>query len=60
MSQRVKAHQKGRFDLLATLNERHCEATPVYGSDLIDCMKIIPTSSKTSMSRFTGMILHIW
>ena len=55
---RVKAkdHQQSRMDLLALTNDRHCSATPIYGSDLINSMKI--NVSTKSPILFTAALSH--
>ena len=59
MTQRMKDQQKGRFDLLATLNDRRCTETPVYGSDLVECLTITrPTQRRDPERRFIGALAH--
>jgi len=57
VAQRMKDQQRGRFDLLATLNERRCSETPIYGSDLIECLTITRPTSRCG-GRFTGALAH--
>ena len=55
MKVKAKGRQQSRMDLLALTNERHCSSTPIYGSDLINSMKInVSTKSSTSFTAALG------
>ena len=41
IEERLKTRRKEKLDLIATLNECRCEAYPLYGSDLIESVRIV-------------------
>lgn len=54
MDEKKRQERRERLAFLATLNKMKCEASPIWGSDLIDAVTMIPRSeySKSSIDAF--------